>query len=863
MAVINSGMRKAIKIMCVTAQTAQFISLMPKPKDFATRLVGDVVYLSSVVMKLSEDVNKLLDMYANIPTDYIMNQINSITGSATRIVDRVSTYAQNAVNQGMGVASNTMELLSGSTIDIIDAVKSTSNAVVSLGGTVAHTSSTIIGKTDVASDIQSGVEEILMWNGDKFEKIKESSTKPIYDIVQKVNDANNKIDEKISEVTNDIKNVANKPQEFIEDIISKLKESMDKLSSDFDNAFPLNIASKGMSKVTDALKDSGANDPASQAAVAVLSATGDIFKNFSISKVIRAFGGVLIQAGIVEIGLDKLPPIDFERMLLNIRGEIEDNFELSKQTYLELASEILNKDVKNLDELSEELKNSIILKNGQYTAKAYNEYKKNFNKDIREKRKERLQDLKKERDDLMKSKKEVEKENDTAIIEQRKLRKEIKEAKQTDKFKDVLKKELENAKDEFKYRSDSMISDWNNMMKRYEDAIKEIKGFFQNGGDGDMFIDDCCDRINQDCDDIKELCKNLTVQLTSSTIKVAIPSDLGPVFPNPIYKIADLWMDIKIILKFIKDLITLIIDIINHIYKLARIMLNGLNNLKDIVNQLMELLGIKWFMDLVQNIIDLFGDKITNIRELLENMLSPVYYKDTYEYESSMETIESLVDDSGNIIKSLSGLNGDNRYYQISDMSIYKLNKKDDDVTEYEKLINELEEKGDDIVAYKSPILDYVEDQTSVDDIINDGKSLGGDVRFMGWHFFHTTMRSEYKGGWLFNKIKNRIISKASKTGNKANGGVKGLNSRWKVKGKSAYNAFYWYTYYTLDLEKDCFVGMDALQDKIYIDNIMKEQNGSVVEINDNGVTRKVFVKDNMVRKGDYVNVDGKKYRVQ
>ena len=83
----------------------------------------------------------------------------------------------------------------------------------------------------------------------------------------------------------------------------------------------------------------------------------------------------------------------------------------------------------------------------------------------------------------------------------------------------------------------------------------------------------------------------------------------------------------------------------------------------------------------------------------------------------------------------------------------------------------------------------------------------------------------------------------------------------WK-KIVKAYTAFYWYTYYTEDLEKDCFE-WGQKQNSILVDNIVKSENGSVVEIIDvNGNPRKVFVAGNMVRSGDYVNVDGVKYRV-
>ena len=113
-------------------------------------------------------------------------------------------------------------------------------------------------------------------------------------------------------------------------------------------------------------------------------------------------------------------------------------------------------------------------------------------------------------------------------------------------------------------------------------------------------------------------------------------------------------------------------------------------------------------------------------------------------------------------------------------------------------------------------------------------------------------------------KIKSKIIKRAAKRSLKKNGGVEKKKKKvfgWK-KIVKAYTAFYWYTYYTEDLEKDCFE-WGQKQNSILVDNIVKSENGSVVEIIDvNGNPRKVFVAGNMVRSGDYVNVDGVKYRV-
>ena len=69
----------------------------------------------------------------------------------------------------------------------------------------------------------------------------------------------------------------------------------------------------------------------------------------------------------------------------------------------------------------------------------------------------------------------------------------------------------------------------------------------------------------------------------------------------------------------------------------------------------------------------------------------------------------------------------------------------------------------------------------------------------------------------------------------------------------------YRYTYYTEDLEQDCYVS-NAAQSSTMISSTVQTENGSIVELNDG---RKVFVANSNVRSGDYVTVDGVKYRVK
>lgn len=874
MEVINTGMRKGIKAMAVVCQTAQFVSLMPKPKDFVTRIVGDVVYLSAQLTKLSEDMNKLLDSYADIPVNYFMTQVNSITGSLSGIANRLNTYTQNGVNQIAGLGENALNTISEITGAAIDTTGSLTSAVVNLGSAVAQTSVNILGQTDTGEEINDAAEIVLEWTNNGFKTVKDDVTKPINDVTNKLNNLKSGVTDTINGATNTVNDKIQEAQKWIQTLINELRDKVQKLSNLMDTGFKdvtgLSSISKGSTTISTGLAESGEESLAGTATQSITSSLSNVINNFSISKVVFAFAGVITQSAIVKLGLDQLPPIDFESMMYKIRDDITMTEDDLYKQYQQLSDSTYNDIIKFGEDLS---KNPSEFRN--YSAENYDKFKDEFEDELKKQREDirtRMKFAKNDRNQATIAKKEIR----SAIKEIEKYRKQIKNAKQTSTLKSIIDDELKNFKKEIEYISNSIKSDWESMMKQYRDAIKEIKEFFSTGGSCDMFIDDCCNQINKDCDDIKELCKNLSSQLIGCTIKVAMPADIGPVFPNPVYKISDFWMDVKTIFKFIKDLITLIIDIINNVNKLVRIMLNGINSLKEILDEFLSIIGLKWLMNLVQNIINLFGDNIKSARLRLENSLSPVYFSDTKEYENSLEALESLLDGnrisicetlSGSIemLNSINSINADFNIAYSGAKNISYINTSANSSKTAQKqsekvqiLIDELEKRGDEIVAYKSPIIEEPGDTTTVSNMI-DGGSSDVDIKFIGWHFFHPNLNNKnyYKSDFM-KKIKSKIIKKAAKSGHKKRGGVNGLRTRWKVKSDTAYKAFYWYTYYTEDLEKDCFE-FKTDDNTVIIDNVVHTENGSVVQLSDG---RKVFVANNMVKSGDYVNVDGVKYRV-
>jgi hypothetical protein len=197
--------------------------------------------------------------------------------------------------------------------------------------------------------------------------------------------------------------------------------------------------------------------------------------------------------------------------------------------------------------------------------------------------------------------------------------------------------------------------------------------------------------------------------------------------------------------------------------------------------------------------------------------------------------------------------------------------KDDEEVEDY---LEELDAKGErEVVAYRSPIL-------------NDA---GDD--FAGWIFYHPHAYDNMKGSWwaIKKRIRNKLIKKASKknkmVGSSVRGGVAQLKSnnrfgytdKKKVYHKNSVNgfdAYYWYTKWTND-PTDCepdfsnveftydkdgnLIGAKAIDANV-VSPIQTTANGSLVELS-NG--QRVFVEGKIVKSGDFVNVNGVKYKVK
>jgi hypothetical protein len=83
-------------------------------------------------------------------------------------------------------------------------------------------------------------------------------------------------------------------------------------------------------------------------------------------------------------------------------------------------------------------------------------------------------------------------------------------------------------------------------------------------------------------------------------------------------------------------------------------------------------------------------------------------------------------------------------------------------------------------------------------------------------------------------------------------------NGQYRKNTVSGFDAYYWYTKWTTD-PTDCEPDMEN-EGKDVVTTVMTTSNGSLVELTDG---RRVFVEGETVKSGDFVNVNGVKYKVK
>lgn len=627
---VTPKLRSAIKVAGQVAQISRLVSLLPTPQDFATKIAGDIIYMSGLVQQLVKDINKVLEGYSNIPYDYFNNQLISISTSAQNTLNRAQEYTNYIVNNTLGLAGDFTEIGKELYEGTIKISAKSAQTVSSFGAAIASTSEDIKGNHDVAESIRSGVK--------KFEESKYTDTSFMADALKSVRNTENKAYDFIDKTSTGIGNSINSGTQFIQDIIKQLKSLVDKLNKDIDSAFGHIISKNNISSTLGTVSELNGDYTkavSSQVVGASAAAIKSIVDNFSIGKFITAFTGVVTNATLIKLGLDKLPPINFDKMLLEFQSKMQNNpldglnsditfddlvkydpvayknLQESFEVYLKQQREDILKKKKNI--FSAKLTDSKILINAS----------KNF-----------YNGMSKEERNKIKS----------AIREIQKKRNQTKKAKTSKKYKDIVLDELKKLQEQCKKFADRLKKSWDAMIQEYKDAVNQVKTFFTGGGPADIEIEELCLDINDNCDNIVQLCTiDMPTQVAGSSTKAILPYCFGMAVPNFAHNMISFVVDVKIILKFIMDLLKYVMNILKDIKKLALYLLVGIRKLKDIILQLLDLLGLGWLMDLVKDITNLFQQKVNETCEILEGTLTPVYLKDLNIYPDMLNEVKKYV----------------------------------------------------------------------------------------------------------------------------------------------------------------------------------------------------------------------------
>lgn len=628
------------------------------------------------------------------------------------------------------------------------------------------------------------------------------ATRYLGDTVDNIHEGLDKVSDKIDDFNDKVDSINEKVQNKLQKVVNYITEKMQKINDDLNDTF-------GEFMIIDLPEPNEYIFENSPMVGDIVSANNEMIKsiseNFNIGKVTKGLIGFATNLGLVYNGLDQLPQLNMENVLAFGRAKLD---EFDEKQYWK---------VKEFKE-SDEYKRMVEEAEGD---------KKKLREKLRNKRRSSASEVRKSMKNLTKEERE---QRRSVAKDIRKKKLQAKNAKTAQKIKETIKFEIQQFKNDITTFSNNIQYDWFTMQDIYTNAVKEIKEYF-TGDDknnyGSKYIDDCCDAIEMDCDSIKETAQNLVTIITVDVSQIPAPTSIGSCFDNPLYKVLRWFECMKSIFNEIRKIINFGIDIIRQINNIVKIILNGINSLKEIKEKIIELLDIKWLLDFIDSIIELFTGKCLEGKELLENSLSPVFWNETDEYEQEIESIESRIG--------------------LPDLSEATKNT-------LIKNLEDIEKEGEEvIVAYKSPLLN------------DDGTD------FKGWVFFHSNIDNMYTGNRLKQKFSRSIIKRAAKTGHRKKGGVNKLKSKkvyklktpMTIKGKKeykpyAYDAFYWYTNWTNDPNDDTVETNNTGRDVIR--TVMTTENGTLVELEDG---RRVFVNDYGVKSGDYVIVEGKRYMIK
>lgn len=898
--IITDSGRKAIKKMAQISQCARALGLMPKSEDFALRIIGDLRILTKKMNSISIRINDILDRYSAIPSEFLLEGFDIIL----KQLDDINDYAKFTISETTSVMSSTTSSANNLSDALGSAISTVTSAPLQIGGGLgygfvamgANIKLAWNGKAreilteNVANDIASGKVAIEDMEAEFETRIREgageiddvanaikdwtktSTSKSVNSVnnffdnvgggfdnsiewIDKIKGGGDKIvDDTVGKLMEKVENA----KRDVEDMIERVRETFNKLTRDFNDALGfVNFAEEIFRNASNTAYEK-MDSPVFDAIGEVTGDVANFINNFNIGKVVTAFGGIVIGAGAATLAMDLLPRVDTNRMLKDIIGgvdtyRVDKMYELYYNKYFEDSPDLLS-----VPDVPWRLSKDDLEK---YNADGYQKYLNEFEVENDGERSEIVKKMEnaKTRSELAAVYKENRaemKKNKSALKAMRKVRRDAIKAKQIEKYKGFLKIELDYFKRECLDIKRSIKNDWDAMMGQYKVAIEEIRKFFTlEGYGGSESIDRCCDRINDDAEQIVELCKSIAEELTNTVAMVPTPYAVGMCVDMPVHKILAFFKDIKIIVTFLRNLIRLGIDIISQLSILAKIIACGFQSLAEIMKALKELIGVDRILNMIDFLVSLFRPKMIDAKILIENYLSPIYYEETEDFEERVNAIEALLEDEkdGGYVDVFNYTDDANaRKKHRKSFGGYK--ESDEDI---EDVLEELEAKGErEIVAYRSPIL-----------------NADGDD-FAGWIYFHAYAYDNMKSSWSSNKKRrrNKVIKKASKVNKLKNGkligGVAQLknnrrfgytkNGKYIANSVNGYDAYYWYTKWTND-PTDCEVDFTNVGEDV-VAPIQTTQNGSLVELSDG---RRVFVEGKIVQSGDFVNVNGVKYRVK
>lgn len=203
------------------------------------------------------------------------------------------------------------------------------------------------------------------------------------------------------------------------------------------------------------------------------------------------------------------------------------------------------------------------------------------------------------------------------------------------KTKEFLNKQLENLKKSMNDEVDYLKEKGDSMEQAWDNFVGDLKDRYGDDGEGRKNIDNICDKINDDFDQLIQTGQKISIETPMMVAKIPTPGAIGPCVTNPAYSVQTMITDLQTILSLVLVMVNLSKSIITSFKSL------NVSKMPEVIKRMMELdlasmipsldaldsltSKLQQMLDAVSSIQQYVDESQSSMKQSAEGLRSPVY----------------------------------------------------------------------------------------------------------------------------------------------------------------------------------------------------------------------------------------------